>query len=122
MRDLHCDCGRKEQDVGVTLEQSESLSVLRLQGAIDIASAGELKELLLKALELPKQESPKEVSVSLEGATDMDVTAVQLLWAAKRNARASGVRFSLSGAVPEQLLANLSVVGLQPLIEFVKAG
>jgi anti-anti-sigma factor len=108
--------------VGVTLEQSESLSVLRLQGAIDIASAGELKELLLKALELPKQESPKEVSVSLEGATDMDVTAVQLLWAAKRNARASGVRFSLSGAVPEQLLANLSVVGLQPLIEFVKAG
>jgi len=103
--------------VPIVLEQSESLSVLRLEGAIDIASAGELKELLLKALQ-----SPKEVNISLADATDLDVTAVQLLWAAERKAKGSGVRFSLAGDVPEQIRSNLGEAGLQQLIEFVDAG
>ncbi len=68
--------------MGVTLEQSERLIVLRLEGVIDIASAAELKLLLQDALK-----SGKEVSVSLEAATELDVTVFQLLWAAEREAR-----------------------------------
>jgi anti-anti-sigma regulatory factor len=97
--------------VGITLKQSKSKSVLRLEGVIDISSAGELKEQLLKALE-----SGQPVSVSLQGATDLDVTAVQLLWAAERKAKGAGVSYSIADAPPEPVLAALSEAGLQQFI------
>ena len=65
---------------------NETQSLIGLEGAIDIASAAELKKLLLEGLN-----SGREVRVSLAGATDLDVTAVQLLWAAEREASRSGV-------------------------------
>jgi anti-anti-sigma regulatory factor len=102
---------RKEPDVGVTLEKSETLNLLRLEGAIDIASAVELKDLLLKALE-----PPSEVRVSLEGATDLDVTAVQLLWAAERKAKGAGVAFSYVGAMQEAVFTSLGEAGLHQFI------
>jgi len=75
----------------VTLEQGEELNLVRLEGAIDIACAAELKTLLLQALG-----SKKELRVSVESATDLHATAMQLLWAAGRAARGSGVRFTLA--------------------------
>jgi anti-anti-sigma factor len=99
--------------VAITLEQSESLNVLSLEGAIDIASAVELKELLLKALE-----TPAEVRISLEGATYLDVTAVQLLWSAERKATGSGVGFALDGATPA-VLSALGEAGLQQFLVLV---
>jgi hypothetical protein len=56
------------------------------------------------------------VRVSLEGATDLDVTAVQLLWAAGRKAKGSGVAYSIADAPPELVLAALSEAGLQQFI------
>lgn len=92
--------------MGITLEQSDQSNVIRLEGAIDIASAAELKELLLQAL------GPgREVRVELEGATDLDVTAAQLLWAAKREAKASGAEFALAGQVPEPIVSMMSQAG-----------
>ena len=35
----------------VTLEQNDGMSTIRLEGPIDIASAGELKALLIEALQ-----------------------------------------------------------------------
>jgi len=40
------------------------------------------------------------VQVDLEGVTDLDVTAVQLLWAARREAQDAGARFAMSGQLP----------------------
>jgi len=82
----------------VIIEQSETLSTIRLEGAIDICCAVELKTVLLQALG-----SGTKVHVSLEDAIDMDVTAFQLLWAAEREARGSSVEFALAGHVPERV-------------------
>jgi len=82
----------------MTLAQSEASCVLRLEGEIDIASAAELKQILLEALM-----SEKELRVNLESASELDVTAWQLLWAAERAARGSGREFRLVGRVPEEI-------------------
>jgi len=103
----------KRSGVSIVLEQSESCSVLRLEGAIDIAAAAELKQMLLKALEPAVQAASNEVCLSLEGATDLDVTAVQLLYAARCRAKASGVEWLIDADVPEQLLCALNETGLQ---------
>ena len=105
--------------MSITLEQTESLSVIHLEGAIDIASAAELKEALLKALE-----GGGEVRVSLDKlnklnkqdkqdkAASLDVTAVELLWAAGREAKKSGAAFSLVGQAPVEVSAALADAGL----------
>ena len=93
--------------MSITLEQTESLSVIHLEGAIDIASAAELKEALLKALE-----GGGEVRVSLDKLTGLDVTAVELLWAAGREAKKAGAAFSLVGQAPGEVLAALADAGL----------
>jgi len=94
--------------VGINLDQSENSSVIRLEGAIDISAAAEFKKLLLQACG-----AGKEVRVALDGATDLDVTAVQLIWAARRWAERAGVDFTLSGAPPESVLSALGFAGLQ---------
>ena len=92
----------------VTLKQSEELSSLCLEGAIDIASAVELKTLLQQALA-----SGKSVQVSFEEATDLDVTTVQLLWAAGRQAKGSGTAFTYAEPVPEEIARALVDAGLE---------
>jgi anti-anti-sigma factor len=91
----------------VTLEQNDAVSVVRLQGAIGIDCAAELKELLIQRL---KAGSP--VRVSLEEATDLDVTAVQLLWAAWREAKSVGVEFALEGQAPGTVRAAFAIAGM----------
>jgi anti-anti-sigma factor len=95
-----------EDGMAVTLDQSEALCVIRLEGEVGIASAAELKKLLLQALA-----SGRELRVDLEGATELDVTAWQLLWAAEREARGSGVGFALAGRLPEKISAAVRDAG-----------
>jgi hypothetical protein len=97
--------------MGVTLDQSETQNLLRLEGAVGIGCAAEFKGLLGQALG-----SGREVLISLEGAADLDVTAVQLLWAAGRKAQSVGVGYSIVDAPPELVLAALSETGLQQFI------
>lgn len=94
----------------VTFDRAAQPAVIRLAGKIDIAVASELKDLLLAALGLAS-----EVHISLEQASSLDVTAVQLLWAAERQARASGGAVLLEGAVPEGLSVALKEAGFEPL-------
>ncbi len=107
---------QKEHGVPVTLEQNETLSLLRFEGAIDISLAAELKTLLLQALG-----SGCEVSVSIAAATDLDVTAVQLLWAAAREAKKAGVGFSLTEPPSRNISATLDEAGLQQFLVPVDA-
>jgi len=51
--------------------------------------------------------------VDLEHTTELDVTALQLLWAAERKARASGMGFSLLGRVREEISVALSDAGFE---------
>jgi anti-anti-sigma regulatory factor len=88
------------------MNQDGHSSLIRLDGAIDISCAAELKEANLKAIQ-----AGKPVQIVLEGATCLDVTAMQILWAAERAARAQGLGFALEGQVPEALGAALRDAG-----------
>jgi anti-anti-sigma factor len=93
----------------VTLEQKKTQSVIGLEGAIDIACAAELKQLLQQALA-----RKKAVRVAVAHASDLDVTAVQLLWAAGREAKGLGVEFALVGTMPEEISGALADAGFDP--------
>jgi anti-anti-sigma factor len=103
--------------MGISLDKSETGAVISLAGTIDIACAAELKALLLEALN-----SGPEVLISLDAATDLDVTAIQLLWAAERQARQSAVEFRVSGQLPKPIFSALAEAGFQPFSTLVHAG
>ena len=92
--------------MGITFEQRDESSLIGLEGVVDIAFAAQLKNILLNALK-----SGKAVRVALDHSTELDVTALQLLWATEREARATGVEFSLAGPVPQPVSAALKDAG-----------
>jgi anti-anti-sigma regulatory factor len=103
--------------MGITLTENEALSAIGLEETVDISSAAELKALLVKSLS-----AGKGVRISLEGAAYLDVTAIQLLWAAEREARGAGVGFVLEGPIPERISAALLDAGFDkfPITECAK--
>ena len=101
----------------VTLGQKDALTFIQLEGAVDISCAAELKELLIERLK-----SGAAVCVSLESATVLDVTAVQLLWAAAREAQRVGVEFGFKGQTPEAVRSALAEVGIEEFLVTASAG
>jgi len=93
--------------VPVTLEQNDAQTLIQLEGSIDIGCAAELKELLIEKLK-----SGSAVCVALESVTGLDVTAVQLLWAAAREAQRTGVEFGFKGQTPEGVRRALADAGI----------
>ena len=101
----------------VTLEREDELSTIRLEGEVGIASAADLKSQLIQALGCGKQ-----VRVSLQSVTDLDVTAVELLWAALREAKASGVAFVIEAPVPPIITSALLQAGFDEFAKDMDAG
>src|SRR5580698_2980326 len=93
---------RREEESGmpITLNEDELRFLIRLEDEVNITVARELKNLLVQGLA-----SGKDLCVDLERTTELDVTALQLVWAAGREARGAGTGFAITGAVPEQLSA-----------------
>lgn len=92
----------------VFLDESEGLSVIRLEGDVNIDAAVELKSALLKALA-----STKNVRVSLEGAAELDITAMQLLIATERDAAKSKMQFTVEGSVPDDISVAMVHAGFR---------
>jgi anti-anti-sigma factor len=97
--------------MGIALEKNDGNVAIALDGAIDIGCAAELKKSLLDAFQ-----SGNEIRVSLAGVTFLDVTAVQLLWAAKRRAETSGIEFQFQDPVPEAVSTALADAGFSPFL------
>jgi len=74
----------------VRLDRLETHWLVRLEGEFTIASAPELKALLADWLA-----SRKDLELDLERAGEIDVTLLQLLSAAGREAERAGVRVSI---------------------------
>ena len=55
----------------------------------------------------------KELQLDLAHASDLDVTAVQLLWAASREAEKTGVSFAVAGDVPENIRRTVCEAGFE---------
>jgi anti-anti-sigma factor len=94
--------------VPVTFDRSRIPGVIRLEGEIDIASARALKEALLDALT-----AAGESRISLAAVTGVDATAVELLWAAEREAKAAGIALALEGPVPKTLRDAVREAGFE---------
>jgi anti-anti-sigma factor len=92
----------------ITFDPSGTPGMIRLEGEIDIASARALKEALLDALT-----SAGEARIALDGVTGMDATAVGLLWAAEREAKAAGVDLAVQGEIPKKLRDALREAGFE---------
>jgi anti-anti-sigma factor len=104
--------------MGIVVEQSEGSRVVALEGAIDIACAAELKTALLEAFA-----DGQPWTVSLAAATYLDVTALQLLWAANRQARALAGQaqvevtgLQVSGKIPEPVAESLADAGFESFL------
>ena len=93
--------------MSIRLETADPIVRLVLEGDITIASAAELKEKLSTALGFAR-----EISVSLAGALSLDITAIQLFWAAARQSRPAGHPFRFEPPVPPQILASLEQAGI----------
>ncbi len=92
--------------MGIVLELEAESGTICLEGLIGIESAWELKEHLAQALQCGRK-----LRISLEGATDLDVTAMQLLWGARFAAKAAGLSFGLMGQEPLQIAAAFDDAG-----------
>jgi anti-sigma B factor antagonist len=97
----------EEWSVGIALSQTDKLSLIRLEGAIDIGNAAELKAALLQAIA-----AGNDLWVSVEAVSGLDVTAFQLLWAASREAKRSGVHLALADEIQEPVRKTFSEMGL----------
>ena len=71
--------------MSVVVDRLETHWLIRLDGECSIASAPELKNLLVEWLA-----SGKELRLDLESAGEIDVAVLQLLWATEREAERSG--------------------------------
>lgn len=91
------------------LSEGETQCVIRLEGEIDIASAEELKGIMITAIS-----SGKEIHVDLESTTDLDVTVVQLLWSTSREAEKSARSFSLVH-IPDSVRSALRDMGIEDI-------
>lgn len=100
----------------VTLEQNDAVNLIRLEGAVDISSAGELKQLQLLALE-----TGGEMHVAVDRLTSLDVTAIELLWAAEREASKNDIGFSFDGSPPAEVVSALGEAGLEMILSFPEA-
>ena len=79
----------------MTIEQTRDPEVpgrlgLKLIGSMTIGQAGELKDVLVTALQ-----EASELRVDLTGVTEIDLTGLQLLGASHRSSLALGKRFSV---------------------------
>ncbi len=72
----------------LTVECNATHWVLRLEGDFNMMLAAELKGMLVEGLA-----SGKELRVDLEGAGEIDITFLQLLWSAEREAVRAGSGF-----------------------------
>jgi anti-anti-sigma regulatory factor len=82
--------------------------VVGLEGEVDIRAAVELKAILLAALV-----SRQELRVELAGVTTLDVTTLQLLWAAERAAAKAGTKLLWGVPVPEAIELAMVLAGLE---------
>lgn len=87
---------------------------LELEGEITIALAAQLKRELCAAVDMGQA-----IAVSLERVAMLDITAIQLLWAAARHVRMAGLAFTFISPVSGAMVAGMSEAGI-PLAPFLE--
>ena len=81
--------------MNVTVERKNRDRLIRLEGSVSLASVGELKALLLEWLA-----AGNDLELDLDRVEEFDLTALQLLCAAAREASRIGVRIVTRASNP----------------------
>ncbi len=92
--------------MSISFDDTSERRVIRLADQIDVSCSADLKQCLMEPLV-----AGKAVHVDLDAAADFDVTALQLIWAAAREAERAGVSFEVGATNIEKLLQTASEVG-----------
>ena len=95
------------------MEKTEMGARLTLSGVVEISESVELKGQLAELLE-----GGDPVFFALAPDAELDITAIQLLEAARREARRRGQSFSFEGVVPPAVQGMLEEAGLGSLALF----
>jgi anti-anti-sigma regulatory factor len=82
--------------------------MVRLEGEVGIGDALELKSVLLDTLALRRG-----LRIDVAGATALDVTILQLLWASRHAASETGMEFSVGGPVAPEIVLTMDRAGLE---------
>jgi hypothetical protein len=94
--------------LSIAFEEGETRCVIRLEGDVDITCSDDLKRMLIEAIS-----SRKELQVDLVRATDLDVTALQLLWAATCEAGRIAASVAVAGSVPDGIGTSVRDAGFK---------
>lgn len=92
--------------MGIGKSRDGGICRIELDGTIDVSCAADLKALLLDALA-----KGQEICVSLGKVSELDATAIQLLWAASREGEQRGVKFGVLEP-PDAVRESLGQLGL----------
>lgn len=93
--------GAKVERMAVTGEGREDSTRIRLEGECTVTSAAEFTRLLLEGLTLGKP-----LLLDLEHAQEIDITVLQLLWAAASEAQRTGAAISIRLSEPARMAAR----------------
>ena len=94
--------------MSVSMKQIDGTCVIDLEGPIAIPSAVELKSIILQGLA-----SGQKLCFDLQSASELDITALQLLWATERAAGIRGIQVTLCGQIPDNLLSAALDAGFE---------
>ena len=93
--------------MGITQTNTGSVVEVELEGDFTIASSTQLKDELFRAFA-----SGQNIRVSLERVGVLDITAIQLLWAAAREAELTEHSLTIAHPIPEPILACIREAGI----------
>lgn len=79
-----------------SLEQSGNIAVLTVSGPVTVERAGELKQILMKALY-----GAEQVVLDIEGVTEVDLSCLQIICSAHRTSTKLNKRITLGNIRPE---------------------
>ena len=94
----------------------DGIQYIRLSDAVDIAQAAELKRILMDAMALSSR-----VRIFVSGATAVDVTAVQLLWASVLHASLAGTDLVVEGPLSKEVERSLACTGIFSILNSLAA-
>lgn len=103
--------------MSLTLEMNEAECLLRLDGEITVNGAAELHRLLLEATS-----AGKDIAVAFTAPAEIDVSVIQLLFAARREMDRVGLAIRAEGDLPAHVQAAFAEVGIDPFGEPVVSG
>lgn len=89
-------------------KRNKKLCRFQFEGSVDVSQAAGLKKELVACME-----RGDEIRFNFEKAVQLDVTAVQLLWAVSLEAQRRQIHTSIEGEVPRTILFSLSEAGFE---------